>query len=145
MLLDDMDAGNSTTQPQVAPYEASALPPGGFCTSPSPSFQVPELSEGYQSNLEDGGESKDSMPLAPPPPVLHLLSTPPCGICPDCGPLTSLSSTSTGMQARLKTRLSCRKGPPPDAVHMSSKLANPEPVQTTQKLICSSRHPRHPL
>jgi len=38
-----------------------------------------------------------------------------------------------GMQARLKTGLSCPRGPPPDAVHMSSKLVHPEPVQTTQR------------
>jgi len=36
----------------------------------------------------------------------------------------------------------CPKGPPPDAVHMSSKLVGPEPVQNTLKITCSSRHPR---
>jgi len=36
-----------------------------------------------------------------------------------------------GMQANLKTGLSCPKGP--DAVHMSSKLVDPEPAQNTQK------------
>jgi len=36
------------------------------------------------------------------------------------------------MEARLKTRLSCSEGAPPDAVHMSSKLVDPEPVQNTQ-------------
>jgi len=36
------------------------------------------------------------------------------------------------MQARLKTGLSCPWGPPPDAVHVSSKLVDPEPVQNTQ-------------
>jgi len=38
------------------------------------------------------------------------------------------------MQARPKTRLSCPKGPPPDAVHMSSKLVHPEPVQNTKNV-----------
>jgi len=38
------------------------------------------------------------------------------------------------MQARLKTGLSRPKGPPPDAVHMSSKLVDPEPVHNIQKL-----------
>jgi len=33
------------------------------------------------------------------------------------------------MEARLKIRLSCTKGPPPDAVRMSSKLVDPEPVR----------------
>jgi len=38
------------------------------------------------------------------------------------------------MQARLKIGLRSPKGPPPDAVHMSSKLVGPpEPVQNTQK------------
>jgi len=58
------------------------------------------------------------------------------------------------MQARLKTRLSCPKGPPPDAAHMSSKLVDPEPQSRpvldwyfgalglgAQKITCSSRHP----
>jgi len=38
-----------------------------------------------------------------------------------------------GIKARLKTRLSCPKGPPPDAVRMSSKHVDPELVYNTQK------------
>jgi len=37
------------------------------------------------------------------------------------------------MEGRLRARLSCPKGPPPDAVHMSSKVVDPEPVQNTQQ------------
>jgi len=42
-----------------------------------------------------------------------------------------------GVQARPETGLSCPKGPPPDAVHMSSKLVGLEPVQNTQKNLCA--------
>jgi len=37
------------------------------------------------------------------------------------------------MEARLKVRLSCPRGPP-NAVHVSSKPVDPEPVQNTQKV-----------
>jgi len=42
----------------------------------------------------------------------------------------------------MEARLSCPKGPPPDAAHMSGKLVDPEPVQNTQQIACSSRHPK---
>jgi len=35
--------------------------------------------------------------------------------------------------SKAETRLGCPKGPPPDAVRMSSKPVDPEPVQNTQK------------
>jgi len=44
------------------------------------------------------------------------------------------------MEARLEKSWAVLKGPPPHAVHMSSKLVDPEPVQNTQKFTCSSRH-----
>jgi len=39
------------------------------------------------------------------------------------------------MQARLKTGLSCPRGPPPDAVNVSSQLVDPEPVEHTQNYL----------
>jgi len=46
------------------------------------------------------------------------------------------------MQTRLKTRLNCPKGPPPDAVHMSSKLVDPEPVQNTHNYNLQQQTPK---
>jgi len=45
------------------------------------------------------------------------------------------------MESRLKIRLSRPKGPPPDAVHMSSKLVDPEPVQNTQEIYLQQQTP----
>jgi len=44
------------------------------------------------------------------------------------------------MEARLRARLSCPKGPPHNAVHMPSKLVDPEPVQNSQ-LVCNTPPP----
>jgi len=46
------------------------------------------------------------------------------------------------MEARMKTNWAVpgpwAKGLPPDAVHMSNKLVDPEPVQNTQNITCCS-------
>jgi len=41
-----------------------------------------------------------------------------------------------------ETRLGCLKGPPPDAMHMSCKLAGSEPVQNTHKKHLQQQTPK---
>jgi len=44
------------------------------------------------------------------------------------------SVEGVSMQSKAEKKQGCPKGPPPDAVHMSSKLVGSEPVHNTQKL-----------